>query len=235
MLTLPLLILQLVVGQQVSWFVRERIAVAWRSGSAPYELAIESSPRGDSSRIRIEVAGRPDFVFVNDTGALPFKEIKDLGAWNADVLKYRTTLTSKYFYFSAVLHGRHGTPILLVFGQGFEDEPDRLIVIGLDDTGLSCPALPRCAVDRPARQCGWRRHTGDRRSRGPSPRGSASALRRTIRTPCTGSRGRTSSPSCTISLSASGTIPSTTSGPDRSSIRSGRSTTVRLASTSSSR
>ena len=134
MLCLPALIFQLFVAQPGSGKVLERISVSWRPGAPAYELSIEADQKGEASLIRIAVSGRADFTYVNDSGSLPFIRIQDLTVWNRDVLKYETKVTSEYFYLSSVLRGTRRSPVLLVFGQGFEDEPDRLIIIGLDES-----------------------------------------------------------------------------------------------------
>jgi hypothetical protein len=146
------------VGETWTWIPVETVEVDWNADGKKDRVVLEAIKEivethdpGDFHRVRIQIAGKPEFVLENSEGwvryngeaSVPEKTLlffvdKAVGLFKYQASsgnRYKSVARSDYFALSPASPSRNKEYIMLLFGYQYASSPGKLTVISLDHTG----------------------------------------------------------------------------------------------------
>ena len=142
------------VAESWTWIPVETVAVDWNDDGQKDRIILEAAKEiietrdpGDFHRLRIQIAGRPEFVLENvegwvfsqdDASALSVLVDKIAGPFiykASAVNRFKSIVRSDYFALTPVSPRRNKEFVLLLFGYQYASMPGKLYVIALDREG----------------------------------------------------------------------------------------------------
>ncbi len=146
------------VAESWTWIPVETVAVDWNGDGKQDRIVLEAAKEivethdpGDFHRVRVQIAGKPEFVLENIEGwvryqgeanmlekSLSFLADKVVGIFKykaAALNRYKSIVRSDYLALTPVSPRRNKEFVLLLFGYQYASMPGKLHVIALDQKG----------------------------------------------------------------------------------------------------